>query len=166
MLLTADFKLAMQRVRCIIQGLCCIATRNKNWRQDVALRLQGVPHIQYCRQRFNGAVDFSRRAPRLHDGVCNHQADNLADVLHGINGKHRLVARKTCKQSLAGQILGKHHSAHAGHGFSFSAVDGQQTAVRHAGHHGRGVQRALDFSHIVHKSSCTRNLCARTFMKF
>ena len=100
----------------------------------------------------------------LQHGVGHHHANDLADVLHGVDGKNRLVARKRRQHGVARDIARKDHSAHTRHGQRVCRVNAQQPAVGNLGQNRRGVQGALDLGDVVHISGRSCHLGARTLV--
>jgi hypothetical protein len=78
----------------------------------------------------------ARRA--CHHRIGHHQADDLADVLHRVDGKHRLVAGERGQHFVARNIGAVDDVAHAGHGAGCRVVDADEPAMGNVRHHRRG----------------------------
>ena len=165
MLLPADFKTALQTVFGVAQRRRSIAASHMDWRQHKALGGQCILHREHGGQGRDLQLDRTRGAACLHDGFGDDQADHLADELHGIDGEHRLVMREGGEDLVAGNVLGEHHIAHAGHGERGACVHAVERAVRDGRENRRGVQRALDFGDVVDVGDGSRHLRAGTFMR-
>jgi hypothetical protein len=163
--LAAHFQRATQTVwsggECGIR----IAPAHKHRWQHIALHLQCVLHRQDGGQGFDGELHLACGAARLHDGLGNHQANHLADVLHGVACEDWLVAGKGGQHRVAGDVLCQHHTHHTRHGQSGAGLHAQQAAMRHGGQDGRGMQRAADFGDVVHVGGGTGHLGHRALVR-
>ena len=164
MLLSAHLQTAAQGMGGALQGGLRIAAAHKYRRQHIALRGQGLLHGQHRRQGFDIEQHGARGAARLHDGARHHQTHHLADVLHRVARKNRLVARKRGQHRVAWNISSQHNAHDAGHSAGGRAVHAAQTAVGYGAEDGRGMQRALQLRHIVHIGGSTGHLGTGAFV--
>ncbi len=102
-------------------------------------------------------------ACQLHR-ICHHQADHLADVLHGVKGEHRLIVRERSQQLVAWYVCRNHHTVHTGNGQRGVGMDTVQPAMCHVGKDGRAVQGALQFGKVVDVVRGTRYVGAGGFV--
>ena len=166
MLLSAHFQRAAQRVLGAGHGGAGIAPAYKNGWQYIAFGLQGLLHRQDGGQGFDVKAHLARRSPGLHHRFGNDQTDDLADVLHRVHGKHRLIAGKGGQHGVAGNVFGQHHVHHAWHGQRVSRIHTAQAAVRHGGEDGCRVQGAAHLGDVVDVVHCAGHLGHRTFVRF
>ena len=115
MFLPPDFQRAAQGVRCAGQRLACVAPVHKDRRQHIAFGSQGVLDAQNGGQGSDVELHMACRMAGLHYRLSHHQADDLADVLHGVSGKHGFITRKGGQHGVAGHIACQHKAAHARH---------------------------------------------------
>ncbi len=147
--LPADFQRASQGVRCAFQGRIRITAPHVDRRQHKALGAYGFLHRQDGRQGLDLELHFAGGMAGLHHRFGKHHADHLADELHRVQGKHRLVAGKGGQHRVAGNVLRQHHVHHAGHGARCRAVYAQQLSVRMGRKNGRGIQGASHLGEVV-----------------
>ena len=141
-LLAAHFQGTAERVLGAGQRGCSVATLHVNRWQYIALCCQCVFYSQDRGQRFDIELDLARRAAGLHHRICHHDANHLADVLHGVNCKHGLVTGKGRQHRVAGNIAVQNDVAYTGHCACLRSIYAHKAAVGHVGQYGRGLQRA------------------------
>ena len=101
----------------------------------------------------------------MHHRAGDHQADDLADVLDGVDGKHRLVVHKGGQQRVARNVARQDHVTYTGHGQRGAGIDAQQPAVCHAGENRRRVQGAADLGNVIDIGGGTGYLRTGAFMR-
>ena len=162
--LATDFERAVQRVRCACQRLGGIAPAHRHRRLHKALQCLGRTHVQHRRQGFNLGLHLAGSVACLHHAAGHHHAHHLADKLHRVLGKYRLVTGKGGQHLVARHIGGQQHRPHAGHGACGLGVHAKQLAVCHLGQNGRGVQRAAYLGDVIHVRRAARNVRCGTLM--
>ena len=128
--LATDFKRATQRVRGLRQGGLGIAAPDRHRRQHKAAGRQRLADAQNGRQGFDVEFDQPGSAACQHHVVSQHQANHLADMLHRIAGKDRLVPGKGGQHQISWHIGGQNHSTHAGQGQCRRGIKAQKPAMR------------------------------------
>ncbi len=115
-LLTADLQRATQGVRGAGQGLRGISPADKHRWQHITLCRQRILDRQNGRQRFNTEFDQPGCGAGLHYAGGHHQTDDLAHVLHRVDGKNGLVMGKGRQHRVANNVTRKNHITHAAQG--------------------------------------------------
>ena len=158
MLLPAHLQLAAQAVRRARQRRRGIAAAHEDWGQHVVLLRQRLLHVQHCGQRRGVGAHQARGAARLLDAVGHHQADDLAGVLHTVDGEHRLVVGEGREQLVARNVGRQHHAAYAGQLQRGGRVDAVQVSMGDAREDGGRVQRAAYLGQVVDVAGAARYL--------
>ena len=165
MLLAADRERAAELVRRAADRQCRITTAHEDRRQHIAFGCQCRLDAEDRRQRLDLQLHPARCTARLHHAVGDDQPDDLAYILDPVDGENRLVACKRCQHSGAGNVVGQHQAAYAGHRQRRIRVDPYQPAMRHSRQDGRRKQRSPRFGDIVDIGGGTGYLRASAFVR-
>ena len=163
--LPADLQRALQAVRCVCQGLRCIAALHRDLGQHKAARLQGLAGVQKGRCLRGLQPHVPSGLARLGVAVAHHQAHDLAHVHELRPGKNGLVVHKGGQQRVTRNVLRGDRAHHTGRGQHRLQVHGDQLRVGQGAHQRRRVQRALDQRQVVDVAGAALDLCGGAFVE-
>jgi len=163
-LLSTDFERPAQGMGRAGQRCCRIAAAHRDRWQHITLFSQRLAHVQHSGQRGDVGHDQPRGPARQRHLIGYHQTQHLANVLHFVDGKHRLVTGKRRQHRVTWHIAGQNDPTHAGQGQCCRRIHTPEPTVGHARQDRCRMQGAAQFGQVVDIGCRAGNLSARTLV--